>query len=68
MTYSIDETHFSSEVEVYIKQITTYTEYDLYEAKHIQDLDRSPRVMNILTFATRLNMETYRRQQAHRWV
>ena len=36
--------------------------------KHIQELDKSPRVMNILTFATRLKMETYRRQQAHRWV
>ena len=24
--------------------------------------------MNILTFSTRLNMETYRRKQAHRWV
>ena len=31
MTYSIDQTHFSSEVEVYIEQRTTCTEYALYE-------------------------------------
>ena len=35
---------------------------------HIQELEISPKVINILTFATRLKMETYRRQQAHRWV
>ena len=35
---------------------------------HIEELDRSPRVMNILTFAAMLKMETYRRQQAHIWV
>ena len=36
--------------------------------KDIQELDRSLRVMNILTFATRLNMQTYIKQQAHRFV
>ena len=61
-------TRHTSSVEVYIKQRTTCTEYALYEDKHIQELDRSPRVMNILTFATRLKMEIYRRLQAHRWV
>ena len=35
MTYSIDQTHFSSEVEVYIEQRTTCIEYALYEDKHI---------------------------------
>ena len=29
---------------------------------------RSPRVMKILTFATRLKMKSYRGWQAHRWV
>ena len=54
-------TKHTSPVEVYIEQRTTCTEYALYEDKHIEEIDRSPRVMNILTFATRLKMETYRR-------
>ena len=31
MTYSIDQIHFSSEVEVYIEKRTTHIEYALYE-------------------------------------
>ena len=33
MTYAIDQTHFPSEVEVYIEQRTTCTEYALYELR-----------------------------------
>ena len=65
MTYSIDQTHFSSR-SIYRAKNHLYiigfvraqkTPID----KHIHELERPPRVMNILTFATRLKMETYRR-------
>ena len=72
MIYSIDQTHFSSR-GIYREKTHLYIIFFVQDQKapiekHIHELDRSTRVMNILTFATRLNMEAYRRQQAHRWV
>ena len=72
MTYSIEQTHFSSR-SIYREKNHLYricfvrAQKEPIE-KHIQELERSPRVMTILNFATRLNMEAYRRQQAQSWV
>ena len=67
MTYSIDQTHLFSR-SIYQEKNHLYrigfvrAQKEPIE-KHIQELDISPRVMNILTFSTRLNMETYRRHR-----
>ena len=70
--YSIDQTHFFSrsiyQAKNHLYRICFVRAQKAPIEKHIQELERSPRVMNILTFATRLKMETYRRQQTHRWV
>ena len=72
MTYSIDQTHFSSSgiyrAKNHLYRICFVRAQKALIEKHIQELGKSPRVMNILTFATRLKMETYGRRQAHRWV
>ena len=72
MTYSIDQTHFFSrsiyQTKNHLYIICFVQSQKTPIEKHIQELDRSVRVMNILTFSIRLNMETYIRQQAHRWV
>ena len=72
MTYSIEHTHFFSgsiyQAKNHLYRIFFVRAQKAPIEKYIQELDRSPRVMNILTFATRLKMETYRRQQAYRWV
>ena len=72
MTYCIVQTQFSSRgiyrAKNHLYRICFVRAHKEPMEKHIQELDRSPRVMNILTFATRLKMETDRRQQAHRWV
>ena len=72
MTYSIDQTHFFSrsiyQTKNHLYRICFVRAQKAPIENHTQELVRSPRVMNILTFATRLNMETYRRQQAHIWV
>ena len=72
MTYSIDQTHFFSrsiyQAKNHLYRICFVQAQKEPIEKHIQELDISPRVMNILTFATRSNMEIYRRKQPHRWV
>ena len=72
MTYSIDQTKFSGRSIYRAKNHLYRLGFVRYQKapidKHIQELEISPRVMNILTFSKRLNMETYRRQQANRWV
>ena len=72
MTYSIDQTHFFSrsiyQAKNHLYRICFVRAQKAPIEKHIQELDRSPRVMNILTFDTRLKMETCRRHQAHSWV
>ena len=72
MTYSIEQTQLSSrsiyQSKNHLYRICFVQAQKAPIEKHIHELDRSPKVMNILTFATRLNMETYRRQQAHSWV
>ena len=72
MTYSIDQTHFFSrsiyQANNHLYRICFVQAQKAPIEKNIQELETSPRVMNILTFSTRLNMEIYRRQQAHIWV
>ena len=72
MAYAIEQTHFFSRsiyrAKNHLYKIGFVRAQKEPIDKHIQELERSPRVMNILTFATRLKMETYRRQQAHSWV
>ena len=72
MAYSINQKHFSSrsiyQAKNHLYRIGFVQAQKTPIEKHIQELERSPRVMNILTFATRLKMETYSRQQAHRRV
>ena len=72
ITYSIDQTHFSNRsiyrAKSHLYRIAFVRAQKAPIDKHIPALERSPRVMNILTFATRMKMETYRRQQAHSWV
>ena len=64
MIYSIDQTHFPSRgiyrAEYHLYRVCFVRDQKTPIEKHIQELDRSPRVMNILAFATRLKMETYK--------
>ena len=61
MTYSIDQTHLFSrsiyQAKNHLYKICFVQAQKAPIENHIQELDISPRVMNILTFATRLKME-----------